>query len=110
MEFPYITFHISGGASIRWTDGYAAVTGGDLEILLQQSRDALASLELEVEKRQLQTRSAQTDENDECRAKLRKTADTLKILERLDDRASKHVKTAVGILGKPQTSRAFKVY
>lgn len=110
MEAPCITIHAKQRDSFLCREGFAEVTNVELETLLQQSRDRTASLEAEFGKRQLRIPSCHSDGHDGCHEKLRKTAKMLNITDRLDDQSSKHVDTAVEILTKPQTNRAFKVY
>ncbi len=110
METPYITLHTKERANLLSGDGFEGVTDAELETLLQKSRNIVFSLEAEFEKRQLLTASTYSKEIDGYCDGLRKGFDKIKVLERLDDKAAEHVKTAVKILTTPQTIRSFKVY
>jgi hypothetical protein len=111
MERPCVTLHVKERGSFLWSDGFAGVTNAELETLLQQSRDTVISLEAEFEKRQLSKAvNKQHGETDGYCESLRKCANKIRVLERLDDKAVEHVTTAVEILTNPQTIRSFKVY
>jgi hypothetical protein len=110
MESPCTTLHTKERPSFLWGDGFEGVTDVELEILLQKSRDTLISVEAEFEKRQLSKASNQPSGIDGYSDSLRKGVNKIKVLERLDDKATEHVKAAVEILTTPQTVRSFKVY
>ncbi len=52
MEEPCISFHTKTQSSFRHTNGHTGVSTTDLEVLLRQGREAIASLEGELMKRQ----------------------------------------------------------
>jgi hypothetical protein len=110
MVSPGIAFYTKDRERFCWTGGYESVTDTELEILVQQGRMAVLSLEAEIEKRQLQKSPHQSEEADVCGKKLHDCAKTFEILGRLDDRASKHVDIAVNIMKSSQSVRAFKLY
>lgn len=109
MEYPCIALHIDAQVCIPFSGEYTNLTDGDLEVLLQQSHEASACLQQEKERRHLGTFPVEPEEKDYS-TKLRQTADTLAVLERLDERSSKHVDIAIKTLEKPQDNRAFKIY
>jgi len=110
METPCVTLHTKERANLLSGDGFEGVTDAELETLLQKSRNTVVSLEAEFERRQLLTASTHSKEIDGYCDGLRKGFDKIKVLERLDEKAAEHVKTAVKILTTPQTDRSFKVY
>ena len=106
MEYPYLTFHISGQVAINLADNYSDVTDQDLEILLSQCRETLSSVQEEIRRRN----PSQTGEDEGYCERLRKTADNLNVLERLNDRGRKHVDTAIQTLASPPKSKSVKIY
>lgn len=110
MEYPCITLHTKERPNFLWSDGFEGVTDVELETLLQKSRDTLISLEAELEKRPNSKTSSQPSGIDGYGDSLRKGANKIEVLERLDDKAAEHVKAAVMVLTTPQTIRSFRVY
>jgi len=109
MELPCITLHTEDRDGFLNRDGYQGVTDSELETLLQQSREAVLSLEAEIEKRQNISRDPPLGIKESCE-KLQKTASSVRILGRLDVRDDKLVKSAVEIMTTTQTIRGSKVY
>ena len=110
MASPGIAFYTKDREKFHWTEGYGSVTDIELEVLVQQGRTAVLSLEAELEKRQLQKSTHQPGEVDACDKKLHDCARAFEILGRLDDRASKHVDIAVNVMKSSQSVRAFKLH
>ena len=106
MEYPHIKFHIDGQVAIRSAEDYSDVTDKDLRTLFSQFREALTYMQEEIERRNL---SQTTADGNYC-GRLRKTADDLKVVERLNARGCKHMETAIQILSSPPKSRSVKVY
>jgi hypothetical protein len=90
-------------------DDYSAVIDAELETLLQQSRDAVTSLQAELERRQKISHDP-PDAIKRCCEKLRKTARNIRILGRLEAREERLTKAAVEIMTKVQTIRSSKIY
>jgi hypothetical protein len=89
-------------------DGYSGLIDSELETLLQQSREAVISLEAELKNRQIISHPPSAIK--ECGEKLRKTAGDISTLGRLDARAARHTKSAAGNMTTVQTTHNSKVY
>jgi hypothetical protein len=101
MQTPHIVIHTEERGGFPPYEGYARVTNDELSTLLQRCRELSASLELEMEKRGMPGK---------WEPELRKTAEKLRIRERLDDRARNNVAFAVKTLNSPQSKRDDKIY
>ncbi|KAL5404961.1 hypothetical protein PMIN06_012612 [Paraphaeosphaeria minitans] len=110
MEVPNITIRTKEKDSFHWREGYTGVDDDELLNLVQQIREATASLEAEMGKRNLLVPQSDPNEHQQDHEKLYKTIKELAIMERLDKKATTHVDIAVGILTKPQTDRGCKIY
>ena len=110
MEAPYITFHAKARSSFCYTDGYDGLPVAELEALLRQGREATASLEGELMKRQHERTSNQPGEVGKCCQRLHETARELRIRERLEGREANQVDDAVEILTTSQTTPSSKTY
>lgn len=85
MANPRISIHTERRNSFDWKSGYADVNHKELQSLLHQSREITASLEAETRNRELQSNSFA--QNSTCLAKLHKTVEKLRVVERLDHQA-----------------------
>ena len=110
MEEPCISLHTKTKCSFRHTDGYKGVSITDLEALLRQGREAIASLEGELMKRQHGRASDQPGELGKCCERLHNTAREINVMERVDGRAAKQVDDAVETLSTVQMSSPSKTY
>ena len=81
---PYISLHTKTQSTFRHTDGYEGVSITDLEALLRQGREAIASLEGELMKRQHRRASDQPGELGKCCERLHNTAREINVMERGD--------------------------
>lgn len=104
MEEPFISLHTDTQCSFRHTDGYKGVSITDLEALLRQGREAVASLEGELMKRQHGRASDQPGELGKCCERLHNTAREINVKGRVDGRAAKQVDDAVETLSTVQIS------
>ncbi|OCK74894.1 hypothetical protein K432DRAFT_386533 [Lepidopterella palustris CBS 459.81] len=109
MELPCVMLRTKERDHFSYQDSYGEVTNSELEAFLEQARKTVLSLEAELEKRQIVALGLSNGVSD-CSEKLRKNAGNLKILGRLDDRATRLAVDAVTILKTEQTNRASKIY
>jgi hypothetical protein len=93
-----------------YQNGYEDVTTSELKILLELGRETIHSLEAELETRQVLVKLEESTAVAECTEKLRKSIENLKILGRLDKKATKLVTTAASILRSRPTNREGKLY
>ncbi len=110
MELPCVVLRTKDRDYFLCIDGYGGVINSELETLLQQSREVVLSLEKELEQRQVTTDLASPKGISECCEKIQKSVASLKVLERLDDRATKLITAAVETMTTQQTVHASKVY
>lgn len=110
MEEPCISLHTKAQSSFRHTDGYEGVPITDLETLLRQGREVIASIEGELMKRQNGRASDQPGELGKCCERLHETAREINIMERVDGRAARQVNDAVEILSSVQTNPPSRTY
>ena len=110
MDSTSIVFRTTQGDVCPSTIEFDGFSDPELEALVQQTRDATLSLEVELEKRHSAILVAPSNLINDCENKLQKSLQNFKILGRLDARAAKSVQLAVSILTNEQTVRGSKVY
>ena len=108
MEAPCVLLRTKEVGYFTCQNGYQGVSVPELETLLEQARETVRSLEVELEQRQVTAK--QSNVITQCSEKLQTCIGNLKILERLDKRAAGLVITATKILTTQQTSRESRVY
>lgn len=105
-----IVFRTTHGDTYPSTREIDGLSDPELEALLQQTRDAILALEVELEKRHSAILVAPSNLVNDCENKLQKSLQNFKILGRLDARAAKSVELAISVLTNEQTVRGSKVY
>ncbi len=110
MDSTSIVFRTTRGDFYPSTLEFDGLGDPELEALVQQTRDATLSLEVELEKRHSAILVAPSNLINDCEGKLQKTLQNFKILGRFDARAAKSVELAVSVLANEQTVRGSKVY
>lgn len=86
MRYPFIVFHLSEDSLLRRKDGFQNLSRGVLEALLLESRQAVTSIETE-----LQCRDQQPVQHNNCEyyyQRLEKASKQISIRQRLEDGAA----------------------
>ncbi|KAF2759390.1 hypothetical protein EJ05DRAFT_475605 [Pseudovirgaria hyperparasitica] len=91
-------------------EGYVDVSDEELATLLRLCHDTAESLKAEMKTRQLRIPNFIPENSSQFYNALDKAARRFKVVDRVDNRASKHVDTAITILTQVQTNRSGQVY
>jgi hypothetical protein len=110
MGSPCVLLRTEEKDCFAYLEGYEGVTNSELGTLLELGRETVRSLEAELETRQVLAKLEESNAVAECTEKLRKSMGNLKILGRLDEKATKLVRTAADILKVKQTNREGRLY
>jgi hypothetical protein len=110
MELPCVFLRTRTKDCFVYERGYEGVASSELETLLELGRATVRSLESEFETRGLSAKSKESKAFAECTEKLRKSMTNLKILGRLEKKATKLISSAIEILKLEQTTREGKLY
>ena len=110
MDSATIVFRTTHGDFCLDSMDFNGLGNPELEALVQKTRDATMSLEIELEKRHSAILVAPSNLINDCENKLQTTLQSFKILGRLDARAAKSVELAASVLTSEQTVRGSRIY
>lgn len=110
MDGPEIWFQTTDKRNISQSSGYDDVSTTDLATFLRQAREAAASLEGELMKRQPKRVSERSNQIEPFCRLLHDMARTLDVVERLESATAAQVCDAVQALACPQTTAVMKRY
>ncbi|EME39019.1 hypothetical protein DOTSEDRAFT_75644 [Dothistroma septosporum NZE10] len=110
MDHPYVAFHLSDETIVRSSDSLSDLHDDNLQTVLQQCQHIQAAVELEIRRRGMPVSSQRSEITSTHYERIEKTAESLKVLERLDYRACKHVCVAREALESEQANRSFQLY